>query len=214
MNVIAHLYGALRTIEMEGICLSGSFAFVYGCGALRCGSCGRCSPHRDQGPLPRLSHLYWKGRAVALIECPECGKQVSDKAGSCPNCGCPIEDLSTSGQVRIQIPSTQQIQPGLVGALSSKAAVVKSGSETLWSGKHGQTAVFDIDGPTKITITLGTWANPVVGTVKPRRRYQLVQDCGIHMKATYDLTEIDIISGSQPESGGGVGIGFGVVTEI
>ena len=28
---------------------------------------------------------------MALINCPECGKEISDKAASCPNCGCPIE---------------------------------------------------------------------------------------------------------------------------
>lgn len=27
---------------------------------------------------------------MAIIKCPECGKEVSDKAASCPNCGCPI----------------------------------------------------------------------------------------------------------------------------
>lgn len=29
---------------------------------------------------------------MALIKCTECGKEISDKATSCPNCGCPIED--------------------------------------------------------------------------------------------------------------------------
>jgi len=24
---------------------------------------------------------------MALINCPECGKEISDKAASCPNCG-------------------------------------------------------------------------------------------------------------------------------
>lgn len=28
---------------------------------------------------------------MALINCPECNKEVSDKAGACPNCGHPIE---------------------------------------------------------------------------------------------------------------------------
>lgn len=28
---------------------------------------------------------------MALIRCPECGKEISDKAASCPNCGCPVE---------------------------------------------------------------------------------------------------------------------------
>lgn len=29
---------------------------------------------------------------MALIECSECGKQVSDKASACPSCGCPINE--------------------------------------------------------------------------------------------------------------------------
>lgn len=28
---------------------------------------------------------------MALINCPECGKEISDKANTCPNCGCPLE---------------------------------------------------------------------------------------------------------------------------
>ena len=27
---------------------------------------------------------------MALIKCPECKKEISDKAASCPSCGCPI----------------------------------------------------------------------------------------------------------------------------
>ena len=30
---------------------------------------------------------------MALIECPECGKMVSDKAEDCPNCGFPISAM-------------------------------------------------------------------------------------------------------------------------
>ena len=29
---------------------------------------------------------------MALIKCPECGKEISDKASSCPNCGTPLND--------------------------------------------------------------------------------------------------------------------------
>lgn len=29
---------------------------------------------------------------MALIKCIECGKDVSDKATACPNCGCPITE--------------------------------------------------------------------------------------------------------------------------
>lgn len=30
---------------------------------------------------------------MALITCPNCGKQVSSRATSCPNCGCPITEM-------------------------------------------------------------------------------------------------------------------------
>lgn len=30
---------------------------------------------------------------MALIKCTECGKDVSEKATACPNCGCPIEEI-------------------------------------------------------------------------------------------------------------------------
>ena len=30
---------------------------------------------------------------MALIICTECGKEFSDKASACPNCGCPIEEI-------------------------------------------------------------------------------------------------------------------------
>ena len=29
---------------------------------------------------------------MAMIKCPECGNDVSDKALSCPKCGCPINN--------------------------------------------------------------------------------------------------------------------------
>lgn len=28
---------------------------------------------------------------MALIKCPECGREISDRASTCPGCGCPVE---------------------------------------------------------------------------------------------------------------------------
>ena len=33
---------------------------------------------------------------MALINCPECGKKISDKATACPDCGCPINVTSSN----------------------------------------------------------------------------------------------------------------------
>lgn len=32
------------------------------------------------------------GGVMALIKCPECEREISDKAVSCPGCGCPVEN--------------------------------------------------------------------------------------------------------------------------
>ena len=113
---------------------------------------------------------------MALIKCTECGKVVSDKAAACPNCGCPITKMSTGGIVKIKLPPTELISGGWVGLFSSKDAYIRSNGKLLWSGKHGQTASFTIDKPTKITIDLGTWGNPIDGTVYPHKKYELIQD--------------------------------------
>ena len=42
---------------------------------------------------------------MALIKCSECGKEVSDKAASCPNCGAPIKAL-TNDVIMIQLTET------------------------------------------------------------------------------------------------------------
>ena len=34
---------------------------------------------------------------MALINCPECNKQISDKAAACPSCGCPVGGEADSG---------------------------------------------------------------------------------------------------------------------
>ena len=39
---------------------------------------------------------------MSLIECPECKKEISDKASSCPNCGCPITPELIEKEKRIK----------------------------------------------------------------------------------------------------------------
>lgn len=36
---------------------------------------------------------------MALVKCVECGKDISDKATSCPNCGCPMQSMATTGPI-------------------------------------------------------------------------------------------------------------------
>ena len=131
---------------------------------------------------------------MALITCPDCGKQLSDQAPACPNCGRPMKKKPTDKRVRISIPNTEALGgQGLMNAFIKKDAYVRSGSKVLWQGKHGVVAIFEIDTPMQVTVDLGFWANETKGQVVPGHRYQMVQDQGAHLKATFRLSEVDVI---------------------
>ena len=40
---------------------------------------------------------------MALITCPECGRQISDKAVACVGCGCPIRKEETPEEIAKRI---------------------------------------------------------------------------------------------------------------
>lgn len=129
---------------------------------------------------------------MALIKCEECGKEISDKAKACPFCGCPLSEMEIGGIVRIKIPNN--LVEGVVGLFSSRDCSIKTNDGTiLWKGQHGENASFRINSPTEIIVDLGFWGNPIKGTVEPRKKYALVQDRGMHLLATYRITEVDMI---------------------
>lgn len=128
---------------------------------------------------------------MALIKCPDCGKEISSRAKSCPNCGCPIAEANSEGEVKIKIPN---VPLGILGAVSSRqATIVTEDDVTVWMGEHGQTATFWIEKPTNITIDIGGWCNTIKGRVEPNKKYNCVQDLGIHWKGTYRLSEVEMI---------------------
>jgi hypothetical protein len=76
---------------------------------------------------------------MPLIDCPDCGKSVSDKADSCNNCGCPLGDSGGEAQEKPRRQSTARsaarsnegkevdIEDGVVAA----AAIIVYGFLTL-----------------------------------------------------------------------------------
>ena len=115
---------------------------------------------------------------MALIKCPECGKDVSDKAKSCPNCGCPIE--SSSGKVKIMIPTLKRsrVSP------KQKVTVFRSIShnkEILWEGIAGDVAEIYFDRPAYIIIkyhsNLMAGGNECAGSIDPSKsdRYTIFE---------------------------------------
>lgn len=105
---------------------------------------------------------------MALIKCTECGKEISDKAQSCPNCGCPIE-AAPYGTVKIKV-SVLKSSSGLNG---NQNVTIFSGSKTLWTGSSGEVAEIHFEKPTNITVkyhlSLMHYGGECSGTIDPSK---------------------------------------------
>ena len=44
---------------------------------------------------------------MALIKCPECGREISDKAYSCPQCGYPISQDKTQYLIQLYLKTAE-----------------------------------------------------------------------------------------------------------
>lgn len=137
---------------------------------------------------------------MALIKCPECGREVSDRATVCPSCAYPIAEMKKNSVAMIKIPQYKQSvsNPNLfLAAVSSSKVVITSEDKTIWEGKPGQIARFEIDGPTEIRININCISKPLVDVVYPGCKYELVKDAGLHWWDHYFLSEVDsLVSGN------------------
>lgn len=86
---------------------------------------------------------------MALMECPECGKEISDKAASCPNCGYPI---ASNNKFVTQVPSSIERSSGpqkkqlvvialVTAAIVAVAALVVTQTTPRYTGLPEQVAL-------------------------------------------------------------------------
>lgn len=80
-----------------------------------------------------------------LIKCPECGKEVSDKANSCTHCGYPLTTICREVKKRIEKPINDKVAiiPNsilgifglllLLGILKSEGEIVRNSNATIIS---------------------------------------------------------------------------------
>lgn len=123
---------------------------------------------------------------MALIKCPECEKEISDKAQVCIHCGCPLK--ATTKRVKIKMP----LYSSNVFIKNKKYAIVASNNNILWSGEIGKIAEFEIDVSIEIKIKLLWGIGPKViklGVIEPGKTYQVSQDAIYG----YNLSEIQLI---------------------
>jgi DNA-directed RNA polymerase subunit RPC12/RpoP len=128
---------------------------------------------------------------MALINCPECGQEVSDRANACPKCAFPLQTERTDGMVRIKFPSYQML--GLSSLITVAVRICNDSGHELWRGELNQIASFSIDAPQHITIYFSRVASPVSGNIFANKKYQLSVKPGIHWKAQFLINEVDVI---------------------
>ena len=60
---------------------------------------------------------------MAMVKCAECGKEVSDKATTCPSCGAPIAGVQETGQEK-EFSVRQGAITGLIGCIGFLVVIV------------------------------------------------------------------------------------------
>lgn len=120
---------------------------------------------------------------MALIKCPECGKEISDKANTCPNCGCPIEAVSIDLSKTPSTPSTMTPPvkkkkhgcliafliiigiPALIGVIANMSAgtpIVQKETTTSTSAVETTTAVLSKEDAQSMDEQIWNYIYPVI----------------------------------------------------
>jgi len=69
---------------------------------------------------------------MALIECPDCGRKVSDRASTCPDCACPVSEVVAEMRVksdRERVAQTREMLDETVDCPRCEARGFYSGDE-------------------------------------------------------------------------------------
>jgi len=141
---------------------------------------------------------------MAMVKCSECQKEISDKAGSCPHCGCPISSTGSgkaSGTVKIKMPEPDKykdITRVLISALFRQTCTIVDAitNEPYWQGRRGQIAEFHLSKAADVVIKFGLMTNPLCCRIDPKgnAKYVITQDMGVHMFETYNISKADFVN--------------------
>ena len=73
-----------------------------------------------------------------LFSCPECGRQVSDKAAACPGCGYPVEEMRNQNTLFVYDPETMvgrtpEDEASISVAMEFYGDLLASGDGRVWN---------------------------------------------------------------------------------
>ncbi len=117
---------------------------------------------------------------MALVNCKECGKEVSDRAISCPNCGNPIKIDTT---IKVQFPKI----PNQI--FNTGCEILDDKGNVLTKCKQGEIAQFESNTPINITIEMNGCLDNVSILAEPGCRYKV----NVRAFGTIGISKVDIL---------------------
>lgn len=138
---------------------------------------------------------------MALIKCLECGKEVSDKALQCPNCGVPIAPQCKDVMIRFPIWQGQLI--------NNKCYVYSSEDDSVIAqARQGETVTFECNEAMEIYVVAKGFFGKPEAVVKPGDRYNV----GIRGFGRIYLEKVDSLTGGAAKDG--LNLSFGIFKEF
>lgn len=125
---------------------------------------------------------------MALIKCPECGKEVSSVAKNCPFCGFPVAQ-SQSNEVRISIDRHPDGTPRSYTIKEKGGRILKG-----WV-RSGTVVTIKTDKPIYIEFWGGTLIEKMQCTafVQPGKKYRVTWGVGFFEAVLDKCFEVDVI---------------------
>ena len=128
---------------------------------------------------------------MALIKCPDCGREVSSSAVACPQCGYPISSHKTDGTVYLKL--------SVKGTIGKTNVIEVATGKILWQGYQGSVATFHVEKPTEVYIGWGLSKNTGCKETKfcaeAGKKYELTLEQGF-LTAHFIVKEVDVIDAS------------------
>ena len=104
---------------------------------------------------------------MALIKCPECGTEVSDKAAACPKCAYPIQQAQEQKIVEMAFDAVS----GQV--FNNKCFVYDTNGNELASCRQGDTISFKCEKPMTVQVKMSGCFGKPTAEVEPGGMYQV-----------------------------------------
>lgn len=124
---------------------------------------------------------------MALIRCPECGAEVSNKATSCPRCAYPFKEIQRNLYVSMAFDSVQN------QLFNNGCYVYDVNGKELATCKQGETLSFKCEQPMTVTVKMSGCFGKSKVNVNPGDKYQV----SLRGFGKVSVQKVDVITGTK-----------------